>query len=71
MIKGLLALSEIIIHIDNEYAITREAIENFLNIHKELKALEIIKEKLSPIALTTFYPMTQEEFELVKEVLLS
>ena len=39
-------------------------------IEKSLKALEIIKEKLSPLAKATFLPMTQEEYELVREVLL-
>ena len=39
-----------------------------LEIEKN-RALEIIKEKLSPLARFTFLPMTQEEFELVEEIL--
>ena len=39
------------------------------SIEKELKALEIIKEKLSPLARATFYPMTKEEYDLLEEVL--
>ena len=39
-------------------------------IEKELKALEILKEKLNPIGLVTLKPMSQKEFEILKEVLL-
>ena len=38
-------------------------------IEKELQALEILKAKLSPLAKSTFLPMTQEEFNLLNEVL--
>lgn len=44
-------------------------LKDYETIEKELKALEIIKEKLSPLARYTFLPMTQEEFNLVKEIL--
>ena len=41
----------------------------FGKIEKELNALEILKTKLSPLAKSTFLPMTQEEFNLLNEVL--
>ena len=67
MSKGLEALNRLFSKIKNPQL---EEENDFYDIYECLKALEIIKDKLSPIALTTFYPMTQEEFELVKEVLL-
>ena len=42
--------------------------EDFELVEKSLKALEIIKKKLSPLARATFLPMTNEEFDLVNEV---
>ena len=43
--------------------------KNIKTVEKELKVLEIIKEKLSPLARATFYPMTKEEYDLLEEVL--
>ena len=48
------------------YTYTKEDVET---IEKELKALEILKAKLSPLAKSTFFPMTQGEFKLLNEVL--
>ena len=45
MSKGLNSLSEMVIHLNSNYGKTRQALEDFRNIEKELKALEIIKEK--------------------------
>ena len=65
--KGLEALE----HINKNIIVSQEDIDEDINIiEKELKALEILKSKLSPLAKTTFLPMTQEEYELVTEVLL-
>lgn len=43
--------------------------KDIATVKKELQALKILKEKLSPLAKSTFFPMTQEEFNLLKEVL--
>ena len=66
MNKGLEALEKL-----TNYKCSRmsEKIECKEIIEKELKALEIIKAKLSPLAKSTFLPMTQEEFNLLNEVL--
>lgn len=75
MSKGLEALKEIEKFIEKNLSKTKDN-ESFNlgfdvgTIEMELKALEIIKRKLSPLAKATFYPMTQEEYDLLKEVLL-
>lgn len=69
--KGLEALKDIV-EIAIAHCCAEEAHQVAFKsetIEKELKALEIIKNKLSPLAKMTFLPMTQEEYELVEEVL--
>lgn len=43
MSKGLNSLNEMVIHLNSKYGKTQEALEDFRNIEKELKALEIVK----------------------------
>ena len=38
-------------------------------IEKELIALDIIKKRISPLGRMSFMPMSQEEYEILKEVL--
>ena len=69
MNKGLEAL-KVIYDLEDLQGGRDEFWKAYRIIEKELKALEIIKEKLSPLGRYTFLPMTQEEYELLKEVLL-
>lgn len=43
--------------------------ENYRIIEKAITGLEIMVDKLSPLAIMTFLPMSQKEFELIKEIL--
>ena len=52
MSKGLNSLSEMVVHLNNKYAKTRQALEDFRNIKKELEALEIIKKYITIDVLT-------------------
>lgn len=81
MSKGLNSLSEMVIHLNVGYMQTRQALEDFRNIEKELKALEIIK--VCPFVVNIDYRLeyeeqtqlvkeniTKEQYDLLKEVLL-
>ena len=73
MSKGLEAFKNIIAEGDFRYFSSLYDRDDFLNdmrtVEKELKALAILKTKLSPLAKSTFLPMSQEEFNLLNEVL--
>ena len=85
MSKGLNSLDEIVIHLYPIYAGSKQALENFRNIKKELEALEIIKKRFTiqfikseflpnyygimQIGINPIYIKTKEEFDLLKEVL--
>lgn len=66
--KGLEALNSLIETMPFAF-LESNTMKELKIIEKELRALEIIKEKISPLARYTFLPMTQEEFELVEEIL--
>lgn len=82
MSKGLNSLSEMVIHLNNKYAKTQEALDDFRNIEKELKALEILRafdfeiedytEELNGSVVVKFKRiiLDNEEIDLLKEVLL-
>lgn len=86
MSKGLNSLTIMVAHLSNNYAMSRESLEDFRNIEKELKTLEIIKEKKVNVELLHIcisleeynmeilpygnIPLTQEEYDLLKETLL-
>lgn len=81
MSKGLNSLSEMVIHLNNKYGKTQEALEDFRNIEKELKALEILRafdfeiedytEELNGSVVVKFKRiiLDNEEIDLLKEVL--
>ena len=70
-----------VIHLNNKYGKTQEALEDFRNIEKELKALEILRafdfeiedytEELNGSVVVKFKRiiLDNEEIDLLKEVL--
>ena len=73
MSKGLEAFNNILCEGDYRYFSSLYDRDMFkadiTTVKKELQALKILKEKLSPLAKSTFLPMTQEEFKILNEVL--
>ena len=74
--KGLEAFERIVAEVEKDTRVSTFMFHDIVSwledkklVEKELKALEIIKNKLSPLAKMTFLHMTQEEYELVEEVL--
>ena len=73
MSKGTEAFNNILAEGDFRYFSSLYDIDMFredvITVKKELEALDILKRKLSPLAKSTFFPMTQGEFKLLNEVL--
>lgn len=40
-------------------------------VEKELKALDIIRKRISPLGRVSFMPMSEEEYKIIQEVLNS
>ena len=82
MSKGLEALERLYCagRLDLHYVQSEKHKEDYDTIEKELKMLEIIKDKISVIQMMSFSevvyflhssePLTQSEYDLLKEVLL-
>lgn len=54
-----------------EIKVNQEYIENWHSILKYLKALDIIRKRISPLGRVSFMPMSQEEHKIIQEVLNS
>ena len=71
MSKSLEVLKTIRYIHDSEHGQDKAMNENFDTIEKELKALDIIKKRISPLGRVSFMPMSQEEYKIIQEVLNS